>query len=41
MDTEFNVIDLYRTFNTGFDVAAFKDAVWTPGITHFILSPTA
>jgi len=41
LDTEFNVIDLYKTFTTDFDVAAFQDAVWTPGITHFILSYNA
>jgi len=41
LDTEFNVIDLYETFTTDFDVAAFQDAVWTPGITHFILSYNA
>jgi hypothetical protein len=41
MYTQFNVTDLYETFTTDFDVAVFQDAVWTPGITHFILSHNA
>lgn len=41
MDSEFNVTVLYEIFATDFDVAAFQDAVWTPGITRFILRRTA
>ena len=41
MDTEFNAIDLYYTFTTDFDFAAFQDAVWTSGITCSILYRTA
>jgi hypothetical protein len=41
MDTEFNVIDLYETFTTDFDVAAFQYAVWPSGITRLIVYPTA
>jgi hypothetical protein len=38
MDTEFNVLDLYETFTTDFDIAAVQCAVWTFGVTRFTYS---